>query len=205
MRQSIIIVGASAMGREAYIYAKECGFDVAGFLDTRSEVLAPFHGYPPVLGTVDEYRFKNTEKCVVCVGDPDVRFHYVGQLKARHASFARIVHPTAYIGMNVSIGDGSIVCPRVSITCDTNIGSHVIVNCGASINHDNKIGDFTTICPSCTLAGRVTVGRKVFLGTGTIVIPDITLGDGVVTGAGAVVTKSFNSGKLVGVPARCRQ
>ena len=202
MRQSIIIVGASAMGREAYIYAKECGFDVAGFLDTRSEVLAPFHGYPPVLGTVDEYRFKNTEKCVVCVGDPDVRFHYVGQLKARHASFARIVHPTAYIGKNVKIGHGCIICPNTTITNDTEVGEHVILNIGASISHDNRIGDGSTICPGARLAGRVRIGKNVFIGTGASIIPNVKLGDNVYVAAGAVVVNSFEKGKLMGIPAR---
>lgn len=92
----------------------------------------------------------------------------------------------------------------MTITVDTVLGKHVIVNVGSSINHDNHIGDGTTISPGCLLAGRVQIGRAVFLGVGSVLIPDVKLGDNVFVAAGATVTKSFESGRLMGVPAICK-
>ena len=35
----LIIIGASAMGRETSAYAHECGMEVKGFLDSRTNIL----------------------------------------------------------------------------------------------------------------------------------------------------------------------
>lgn len=44
----------------------------------------------------------------------------------------------------------------------------------------------------------VTIGRAVWIGHRAMILPGVNLGDGVVVGAGAVVTKSFSSGAIVG-------
>ena len=35
----LVIIGASAMGRETSAYARECGMVVKGFLDSRTNIL----------------------------------------------------------------------------------------------------------------------------------------------------------------------
>ncbi len=200
----LVIVGASAMGREAYTYAKESGMEVKGFIDSRANVLANFSGYPPVLGSVEEYKVKEDDVFVVAIGDPVAKMRYVDEILRKGGRFVSIIHPDAYIGHNVKMGIGCIICPNVYVTNDTVIGSHVIVNIGASISHDNFIGDGCTISPGCRLAGWVKIGNSVFIGVGALLIPDITLGDGVFVAAGATVTKSFASGRLMGIPARLK-
>ena len=200
----LVIIGASAMGREACAYARECGMDVKGFLDSRPGILDGFGGYPPIIAPVEEYEPEEGDEFVCAVGDPAPKQKYVEALAAKGARFVSVVHPSAYIGANVRIGEGCIVCPRSVVTNDSVLGRHVIVNVASSINHDNRIGDYTTVCPGVRLAGRVAVGCGVFLGTGALVIPDVRLGDGVFVAAGATVTKSFESGRLMGVPAVCR-
>lgn len=204
MRQKLVIVGASAMGRETCAYARECGMDVKGFLDSRPGILDGLDGYPPIISSVDEYEPEAGDEFVCAVGDPAMKQKYAEAIAAKGAKFVSVVHPSAYIGVNVRIGEGCIVCPHSIITNDSVLGHHVIVNVASSINHDNCIGDYTTICPGVRLAGRVSVGCGVFLGTGALVIPDVRLGDGVFVAAGATVTKSFESGRLMGVPAVCR-
>ena len=56
----LVIVGAGGFGREMYGAALEsvgygAAFDVKGFLDDRSDALAAFAGYPPVIGSPDGY------------------------------------------------------------------------------------------------------------------------------------------------------
>ena len=198
---NLIIIGARAMGRETCAYAQEMGLSVKGFLDSKADALAGFPGYPPVLAAVEDYQVANEDVFVCALGDPEYKQRYVDIIVAKGGRFVSVIHPTAYLGRNVKIGDGSIICPNATITNDTILGEHVILNVGASINHDNRIGAFSTICPGCRLAGRVTIGKYVFIGTGALLIPNVSLGDNVYVAAGATVTKSFETGRLMGVPA----
>ena len=200
----LIIIGARAMGRETYAYACEFGIEVKGFLDSKTDALDGFAGYPPILDSVESYRPCDEDLFVVALGEPEYKAKYAGIIAEKGGRFASVIHPTAYIGKNVKIGAGCIICPNTTITNDTEIGAHVIVNIGASINHDNRIGGGSTICPGARLAGRVRIGKGVFVGTGALIIPDVQLGDNVFVAAGATVTKSFEKGRLMGVPATAR-
>ena len=197
----LVIIGASAMGRETCAYAMESGIAVKGFLDSRMNLLSDMKGYPPILGPADDYKIEKSDVFICAVGDPKAKCQYVEMIEGKGGKFVSVVHPTAYIGMNVQIGNGCVVAPHVSISNDTIVGNHVIVNLNASISHDNRISDGCTICPGCHLAGWVTLGKKVFVGIGVSVIPHVSLGEGVFVAAGAVVTKSFSSGCLMGIPA----
>ena len=202
----LVIIGASAMGRETSAYACECGMVVKGFLDSRTDILDGQSGYAPVLNSPEEYTPESEDVFVCAVGDPLAKRKYVQLFDSRGAKFASVIHPKAYVGANVKIGVGCIVAPNASITNDSVIGDHVIVNVNASVCHDNVIGDFTTICPGCCLAGRVKVGADVFIGAGAVIIPDISLGAGMLVAAGAVVTHTFPEKVMVaGVPAECKK
>ena len=202
IKKRLVIIGASAMGREVCAYAQEAGMPVKGFLDSRIDILRERMGYPPILGSVEEYRIEASDVFVCAVGDPSIKRHYVQIVKERGGNFISIIHPTAYIGMNVRIGKGCIVAPQTSMSNDTTLGDHVIINLNASISHDNSISTGCTICPGCHLAGWVTLGEDVFVGIGASIIPHVSLGKGVFVAAGALVTKSCHSGRLLGIPAR---
>lgn len=197
----LVIIGARAMGRETYAYACECGMEVKGFLDSNTNALDGFDGYPPILDSVEGYTPCAEDVFVVALGEPEHKVKYAQIIAAKGGKFISVIHPTSYIGKNVKIGVGCIICPNTTITSETEVGSHVVINIGASVNHDNRIGDGSTICPGARLAGRVCIGKGVFVGTGALIIPDVQLGDNVFVAAGAAVTKSFEKGRLMGVPA----
>lgn len=200
----LVIVGARAMGRETYAYACECGMDVKGFLDSKADALDGFDGYPSILASVENYVPCDDDVFVIALGEPECKVKYAQIIAEKGGVFVSVVHPTAYIGKNVKVGPGCIICPNTTVTNDTEIGAHVIINVGASINHDNRISDGATICPGARLAGRVRIGKNVFVGTGASVVPDVQLGDNVFVAAGATVTKSFEKGRLMGLPAVAR-
>lgn len=200
--KKLVIIGARAMARETCTYAREAGLEVKGFLDSKADALSGYEGYPTILSSVEDYEVQDEDVFVCALGEPEWKEKYVSIIRSKGGEFVNVVHPSAYIGQNVKIGVGCIICPRVTITNDIEIGNHVIVNINASLNHDGSYGDWTTVSPGCHIAGRCTIGKRVFLGVGTTIIPDVVLGDGVFVGAGAVVTKSFAFGKLLGVPAR---
>ena len=81
----------------------------------------------------------------------------------------------------VHIGDGTIFAPGVKII---------------SANHDLEKDGWEVGPP-------IRIGKRCWIGANAVILPGVELGDGVIVGAGAVVTTSFGSDvTLVGVPAR---
>ena len=198
----LIIIGASALGREVFTYAQESGLEVKGFLDSRENILDCYSGYPPILGNVESWRPSNDEIYICACGSPDVKFRYSNMLK--NVKWGRIVHPTAYIGSNVYIGEGSIISPYATIGNDTKVGKHVLIRPHVHVAHDCRIGDYVSVSPSCTIGGWCVMSDGVFMGIQSLLVPHVNLGDSVIVAAGAVVTKSFESGLLMGVPAKTK-
>jgi maltose O-acetyltransferase len=82
----------------------------------------------------------------------------------------------------VSIGDGTLIGPRVHI-----------------LAHDAS----TKPQLGLSRVGRVRIGQSVFVGAGSTILPGVTIGDHAIIGAGSVVSRDVASGDLVaGNPAR---
>lgn len=199
---NLIIIGVSALGRETYSHARACGLTVKGFLDSRSGLLDRFPGYPPILSSVEDYSVSKEDVFVCAVGDPSERRRYVEMVAAKGGRFVSVVHPSAVLGMNASIGAGCIIQPFAVVGNDASIGQHALIGPQSLVEHDCKAGDYATLSPGCHVAGWCTLGEGVFLGIHSAVIPHVNLGSGVFVAAGAVVVKSIGSGRVMGVPAK---
>ena len=199
--KNLVIIGASAMGRETCSYACACGLHVKGFLDSRSHLLDDYIGYPPILGTVETYSPKSGDVFLCALGDPKQRKSYVEKIIAKGGEFVSIVHPSAVVSENAKIGIGCVIRPMAVIGSDAIIGAHVIVGTLSLVAHDCNVGDYSEISPGCHIAGWCNVGDEVFIGIHAALVPHVTLGKGVFVAAGAVVTKSVESGRVMGVPA----
>ena len=82
--------------------------------------------------------------------------------------------------------------------------SHLTYLGDATIGEDTNIGAGTITCNYDGVNKNEThIGDNVKIGSDTMLIAPINVGDGAVTGAGSVVTKDVEAGKLVlGAPAR---
>ena len=197
----LVIIGASALGREVCSYATVCGIKVKGFLDSRANVLDDYNNYPPILSSVKDYKIASDDIFVCAIGDSAPRKQYVNVIKRKGGEFTSIVHPSAIVGANVSIGIGCIIRPYAVIGNDATIGNHVILGTQSLVAHDCKIGDYVTVSPGCHIAGWCNLDEEVFAGIHAALVPHVTIGKGVFVAAGAVVTKSVVSGRVMGVPA----
>lgn len=211
MVKKLIIIGASALGREVYNYAQDAlpNMNIAGFLDSRLNILDKYVGYPPVIESPDTYMPNPDDVFVCALGEPDMREKYVKLIESRGGKFISVIHPSAFIGKNVQIGDGTIVSPGANIGCDTKLGNHVYIGLGANVCHDCIVNDFVSVSPDSTVAGWCSIGSNCFLGISCTVIPHVDLGgttskDAVYVAAGAVVTKSYSGTRIMGVPAKPR-
>jgi sugar O-acyltransferase (sialic acid O-acetyltransferase NeuD family) len=118
-------------------------------------------------------------------------------------TFSSLVHPTAHIGANVTIGRGVIISPHAVISPNTTIGSFTLINRACSIGHDVAIGEFCQVNPGAAIAGIVTIGERTTIGIGATVIDKIRIGSHAFVGAGAVVVRDVPDDVVVaGVPAK---
>lgn len=100
---------------------------------------------------------------------------------------------------SIEIGDSTLIGSRVTIV-DHDHGYY-------KLNNDNKCSGVNLISDSPSsraLHGApVKIGTNCWIGDGAVILSGVTIGDGVIVGANAVVTKSFDAGSiLAGCPAK---
>ena len=199
----IAIYGAGGLGRELLQVLRDIGTPCAGF------VVDPRYAAPDAVDGVPVHRSAETVavdpavRFVIALGDPVARARVAAELEGLIGSrFATIIHLRAWIGGNVSIGEGSMVFGLTSISADASLGRHVLVNPGTTIAHDCRLADFATLGPSCALGGGVIVEEGAELGIGVRVAPRVHIGRRAVVGAGAVCIRPVPiETTVVGIPA----
>ncbi|MEG1705527.1 MAG: acetyltransferase [Clostridia bacterium] len=206
MNKKVVIIGASGHAKVIADIIDKSGDIVYGFLDDNIEegtIIAGIQSFK-VIGRVVE--------CIEIVkNNPDVQFIIgIGDNKVRKKIAEKYklpyyiaIHPSATIGLNVQISEGTVIMANSTINTSSFIGKHSIINTGSIIEHDNYIDNYVHISPNATLAGTVKIGELTHIGASTTVINNIEIIGNVIVGAGAVVIKSIlASGTYVGVPVR---
>ena len=146
---------------------------------------------------------KKISKAFVAIGDNNLRRKYYNLLKKKRIKLVKLIHPKAYCGFGVKIGDGTVLMHGTLINTDTKIGDNCIINSNSSIDHDCTINSHSHICPGVTIAGNVIIGKNCWIGLGAKIIQNCVIGDNVFIAAGAVVTKNIKSNSFVkGIPAK---
>ena len=204
----LIIIGAGGHGAEIAAYALDMGLPLAGVIDDgkpkgawqMSHIIGGMNDLPAFCQRRSEVHF------LTAFGSNDLRRKMVFKIAGMGLSNLKpftLQHSSAWTGVDVQIGEGSLLAPNVAVTTRVRIGRHVILNLNSSVSHDCQIGDFVNINPAVTVCGWVTVGDGSFIGAGAVVKDRIKIGRGVTVGAGAVVIRDLPDGATaVGVPAR---
>lgn len=209
---SIIILGAGGHGRVVLDIIRQSGkFTPIGFLDNN----AALHGRRvdglPVLGGIDKLSQLSSlvepanSRCsvVIAIGDNGVRRMIAETVEAAGLELPPIIHPSAQIATNVTIGRGVVICAGALVCAHSQIGDYAILNTGCIVDHESMIGTAVHICPGVRLAGHVTLESGAFIGIGSTVIQNVRIGFEAIVGAGAVVTCNVDPmTTVVGVPAR---
>lgn len=206
----VLIVGAGGFGREtaALLNALRAKgeFEAAGFADDSEELQGRTIVGLPVLGPVDVAGELDEHGVVVTVGNPrsfDVKRSIVGRLGLDRSRYVTLVHPTASIGSQVAMGEGTVVLAGCVATQGVTIGRHVAMMPNVVLTHDDEVGDFAILGAGARLGGGVKVGEGAYVGSGVSVRESILIGSGAMVGMGAVVVNDVPPGETwVGVPAR---
>lgn len=161
----------------------------------------------PVLGDLEALAALGAEVGVVCgLGSSAVRAEMVGRVRrccGEAVRFATLVHPAAFVGESVVLGEGVIVGAAAVVTADATIGEHAHLGVGSVVSHDGRVGAFASLAPGARLAGHVTIGEGAQIGIGAVVRDRITVGAWSQIGAGAAVVEDVpDRVTAIGVPAR---
>ncbi|HTH54963.1 MAG TPA: NeuD/PglB/VioB family sugar acetyltransferase [Cyclobacteriaceae bacterium] len=205
---NIVIYGAGGFGRETgllidQINRQSAKWNVLGFCDDGKSIGEVIDGLP-VLGGMDYLNASPQGlSVIIAIADPSVREKIRQQLIHPKLEFPALIHPSVTVSETCAVGEGCIICSDVVMTVNVTVQPFTIVNLKCTLGHDCVLGKFSSLMPAVNISGNVVVGRGVYVGAGAILLQGVAIGDHSLVGAGAVVNKSFESGKrIIGVPAR---
>jgi sugar O-acyltransferase (sialic acid O-acetyltransferase NeuD family) len=203
MKEKLLIIGASGHGKVvADIALKMNKWKYIAFLDDNKEINPSMD--IPVIGRSDEIlNYIGEYEIIIGIGNNTVRKRFQEMLENEGAKIPILIHPSAVIGNQVKVDNGTVIMAGAIINCCTKIGKGCIVNTSATVDHDSTLADFVHVSPGVHLAGNVNVGKCSWLGIGSIVINNIDITDNCIIGASAVVTQDITlKGTYIGMPAK---
>jgi sugar O-acyltransferase (sialic acid O-acetyltransferase NeuD family) len=204
----IIIVGAGDFGRELY-----------GWIDSDSSITNKeniyfiddnencFEWFPSLsdkyLCKIEEFKNLDNDKIFLAICEPSARQRIKLDLDKKNITLSTYINETSIVSTNSIIGNGSIICPFVTIGFGSKLGENVILNKYVSIGHDVEIGEFSSIMGFSDLMGWSAVEPCVFIGGHVTILPKVKIFEAAKVGAGSVVIADVRSGMTVfGNPAR---
>ncbi|WP_423189023.1 acetyltransferase [Alkalibacterium sp. f15] len=201
MIKRLIIIGAGGHGKVvADIAMRMKKWGKISFLDD-DESKKTCIGLKIIGKIEDALKYKDEADFFVAFGDNSVRQNFQVKLEKEGYSIAKLIHPSAIIGMEVSVDNGTVVMAGVVINCLSKIGKGCIINTSSSLDHNNTIEDYVHISPGAHLAGTVRIGTGNWIGMGCVISNNVNVCKGCLVGAGAVILNNINeAGTYVGVP-----
>ena len=195
----LIIIGAGGHGKVIADNAVKNGYTDICFVDDHAS--GNCMGFPIVGRSADLVSLDDgATDFVIGIGNNGVRKEVARKYDVNWVS---LIHPSAQIGLHVSIGRGTVVMAGAIINACAAVGEHCIINTGAIVEHDNVIADYVHLSPGVALGGTVRIGALTHVGIGAAVRNNIRICGMSTIGAGAVVVKDIDCGGVyAGVPVR---
>jgi len=194
----VAIVGGGGFAKEVIEVAEMLGHEVVGIFARENTLSSYSH-----LGYLEEMREKRASYDAVHIA--------IGAVNARGIENRRtildfirkhdipalsLVSPLATLSGGVLVGEGVYVGHEALISCDTELGEHVVVNQRAVIGHDCVIEENVSLAPLVFLGGNVRVKRDTMIGVRSTVRQGVSIGRNCVIGMGSIIVKNIRDDSL---------
>jgi sugar O-acyltransferase (sialic acid O-acetyltransferase NeuD family) len=197
---TLYILGAGGHGRVVADVASLMGEEDIRFLDRSWPERTQNQQWPIVAR--DTSGLPAGSRLFLALGDNAVRQKIFVGLPVGHFQFPVLVHPRSYVATNAKLASGTVVMAMAVVNPGSVIGEHVIINTGATVDHDCSLSDFVHVSPGAHLAGGVKIGSGSWIGIGACICEYREIGQNALVAAGASVVQNVASGERVfGVPA----
>jgi sugar O-acyltransferase (sialic acid O-acetyltransferase NeuD family) len=208
MKNLVLIGGGNQVQYTIDIIEKEGKYNIVGIIDSIRDIGSELYGYN-IIGRqenlktlVDVY---NIDGGIISIGDNWTRYYIHEAIKKIKPDFKffNAIHPSVYIGNNVTLGEGIVVMAGCILNPGAYVGNFTFFATGAHVEHDCIIGDYASISAGSLTGGHVKLGKYSALTLGVTVIDRVEIGENTVVGAGSVILKSLPDNVLVyGNPAK---
>jgi len=127
----------------------------------------------------------------VAIGDNKIRRHVSERLFALGYSFNNVISRDAYISPTVKMGLGVYIAPMACVMTNSVLEDGVIINTGASVDHDGYIEKFAHISPGVHMGGHVHIGQRTWVGVGTSIVHQLEIEDDIIVAGGSSVAEDL--------------
>ena len=92
-------------------------------------------------------------------------------------SAATIINPSAYVARSARIGKGCYIAANATVSSQSVLADHTIINYNVSVGHDAVIGRHTSINPGARISGNVKIGEGCLVGANAFIFQNIEIGN----------------------------
>lgn len=207
MGANLLILGAGGHGQSVLDVVLATGaWECIAFLDddpTKDTVYGC-----PVLGPLEEYE-KHCDTyphAMVALGNNTARISWLHKLKVSGFQLPTVIHPNAWVGSHVTIGEGCVLMPGVCVNIGSVLGNGCILNTGGTIDHHNYLEAGVHISPGAHTGGRVRIGQCTWICMGASIGNNVKIAENCIIAAGAAVVQDIKEpGTYAGVPAKKKE
>ena len=138
---NLLILGAGSHGQEVREIAESLHiFQKIDFLDDDTNNLEAIGVWEDIEELKDSY---NT--AIVAVGNEHTRKLWFAKLSSAGYIIPTLVHPSAIVSQNATLGAGTVICARATISSGARVGAGCIISAGVALGRDESIVDWTHI------------------------------------------------------------
>ncbi len=193
--ERILIVGGGQGAVQVLdVISRTRGQQAVAIVDDNPDLAGVSVAGVPVIGPIDRekivemYRNGEFDAAINSVSTSNpFRERLMREWREAGIRFANVIHPTAQIGMNVSIGEGNIILAFCHIGPCATIGDGNFLSPYCSIEHHSVLGNCCSFGPAVATSGSVTIGDRSKFGTGIYLEPHVKIGADSIIGSGCII------------------
>lgn len=184
--------------------AKIPGQRAVAIMDDNPALAGKSVGGVPVVGGIDldravaMHREGGFDAAVITVSTSiPFRQRIFDEWHTRGIPFANIIHPSAVIGANVTLGEGNLILAFCNISACATLGDNNFISPYCSVEHHCVLGSHCSFGPAVVTSGEVHIGDRVRFGTGIFIEPHVTIGQDAVIGSGCALWSNVPAHSIV--------